>query len=94
MKVNYPCYQTSYWRDRLKMEALEALRDTLLRIKQDIAEKGADWFLPADPPEPEQPFGPMKALSEFYQSEGIGTYTSFSELETIINIFILQQLQH
>ena len=55
MKVNYPCYQTYYWRDRLKMDALEALRDTLLRIKQDIAEKGADWFLPADTPEPEQP---------------------------------------
>ena len=55
MKVNYPCYQTYYWRDRLKMDALDVLRDTLLRIKQDIAEKGVDWFLPADPPEPEQP---------------------------------------
>ena len=55
MKVNYPCYQTYYWRDRLKMDALEVLRDTLLRIKQDIAEKGVDWFLPADHAEPEQP---------------------------------------
>ena len=55
VKVNYPCYQTYYWRDRLKMDALEVLRDTLLKIKQDIAEKGADWFMPADPPEPEQP---------------------------------------
>ena len=51
------------------MDALEVLRDTLLRIKQDIAEKGADWFLPADPPEPEQPtalqiepLGPVDAL--------------------------------
>ena len=55
LKVTYPCYQTYYWRDRLKMDALEVLRDTLLKIKQDIAEKGADWFMPADPPEPEQP---------------------------------------
>ena len=55
LKVNYPAYQTYYWRDRLKIEALEKLRDTLIQIKQDIAEKGADWFMPADPPEPEQP---------------------------------------
>ena len=55
LKVNYPVYQTYYWRDRLNFEALEKLRDTLLRIKQDIVEKGADWFMPADPPEPEQP---------------------------------------
>ena len=69
LKVTYPCYQTYYWRDRLKMDALEVLRDTLLKIKQDIAEKGADWFMPADPPEPEQPtalqiepLGPVDAL--------------------------------
>ena len=55
LKVNYPAYQTYYWRDRLNFESLEKLRDTLLQIKQDIVEKGADWFIPADPPEPEQP---------------------------------------
>ena len=85
LKVTYPCYQTYYWRDRLKMDALEVLRDTLLRIKQDIAEKGADWFMPADPPEPEQPtalqiepLGPSDSTHEA-ESEPINA-KSFEEL--------------
>ena len=54
MKINYNEYPTYSWRDRLNFEALEKLRDALLQIKQDIVEKGADWFIPAEPPEPEQ----------------------------------------
>ena len=54
LKVNYDAYPTYSWRDRLKIEALETLRDTLNQIGHDITEKGLDWFRPADTPEPEK----------------------------------------
>ena len=54
LKVNYDAYPTYSWRDRLKSEALETLRDTLNQIGHDITEKGLDWFRPADTPELEK----------------------------------------
>ena len=86
LKVTYPCYQTYYWRDRLKMDALEVLRDTLLRIKQDIAEKGADWFMPADLPELEQPTANSK-LSRLVQSDALPKAEIDASDETISKPF-------
>ena len=97
MKVNYPCYQTYYWRDRLKMDALEVLRDTLLKIKQDIAEKGADWFMPADPPEPEQPtalqiepLGPVRCQTQRQKSTPVSATSSkpFTELDPNGKVYV------
>ena len=85
MKINYNEYPAYSWRDRLNFEALEKLRDALLQIKQDIVEKGADWFIPAEPPEPEQsadlqiePLGPSDSTPEV-ESEPIDA-KSFEEL--------------
>ena len=85
LKTNYDAYSTYCWRDRLKIEALEKLRDTLMQIKQDITEKGVDWFMTADPPEPEQPtalqiepLGPSDSTHEA-ESEPINA-KSFEEL--------------
>ena len=85
MKVNYNEYPTYSWRDRLNFEALEKLRDALLQIKQDIVEKGVNWFIPAEPPEPEQsadlqiePLGPSDSTPEA-ESEPIYT-KSFEDL--------------
>ena len=85
LKTNYDAYSTYCWRDRLKIKALEKLRDTLMQIKQDITEKGVDWFMTADPPEPEQPtalqiepLGPSDSTHEA-ESEPINA-KSFEEL--------------
>ena len=84
MKINYNEYPAYSWRDRLNFEALEELRDALLQIKQDIVEKGVDWFIPAEPPEPEQsadlqiePLGPSDSTPEV-ESEPIDA-KSFTE---------------
>ena len=89
MKINYNEYPAYSWRDRLNFEALEELRDALLQIKQDIVEKGVNWFIPAEPPEPEQsadlqiePLGPSDSTPEVESEpidaksfEGLGSPT-------------------
>lgn len=93
-KVNYDAYQTYYWRDRLKIEALEKLRNTLEQIRQTIKKKGVYWLVAAngegaDMPEPKQssalqiePLGPSDSTPE---AEGgpsdKTTSTPFDELD-------------
>ena len=89
MKINYNEYPAYSWRDRLNFEALEKLRDALLQIKQDIVEKGADWFIPAELPEPEQsadlqiePLGPSDATPKAEADASDATISKpFTELD-------------
>ena len=55
MKVNYHAFPTYSWRDHLKDDALEKLRNTLLQIKVHILERGVDWFRTDTEAEPEKP---------------------------------------
>ena len=55
IKMNYHAYPTYGWRDKLKIEALEALAETLDQIHRGIKEKGLDAFKLSAPSEPSPP---------------------------------------
>ncbi|MDE0683558.1 MAG: hypothetical protein OXI63_11630, partial [Candidatus Poribacteria bacterium] len=55
LKLNYSAYPTYGWRDKLKLEALETLAETLDQIQRGIKEKGLEAFGLSQPEQPTQP---------------------------------------